>query len=289
MVTLVKPPTTLDEQTTLLIGRGLEIADQDACRRLLYDTSYYRLTGYARQFQLNPRAGNNTFVQGVTLDRLGHIMALDADLAMALMRCLGIVEKVVRARFAYELAHAHGETAFYLEPASYLSVTPGLDAFLDRVRAELIRAKSATVTRYAPAGDLSQVPVWVAFELLSFGTLSKMLEYLTNRGPRDLVAGSFSEQKALFPSTIHSLAVLRNRCAHHGQLWHRPLTIQTPIVRKQKRGAPAFDPQGVYPAVLAARRLIRGIPGGQASVAEVERLIDADAEFARGILQPSPR
>jgi len=289
MVTLVKPPTTLDEQTTLLIQRGLEIADQDAYRKLLYNTSYYRLTGYARQFQLDPRGGNDKFVQGVTLDQLGRIMALDADLATGLMRCLGMVEKVVRARFAYELAHVHGETAFYLERANYLSVTPGLDGFLDRVRDELIRAKSVTVTRYAPTGDLSQVPVWVAFELLSFGTLSKMLEYLTDRGPRDLVAGSFSEQKALFPSTIHSLAVLRNRCAHHGQLWHRPLTIQTPLVRKQKRRAPPFDPQGAYPAVLAAGRLLRSIPGGQASVAEVERIIESDPEFARGILEPSPR
>lgn len=244
----MKPATTLDEQTELLVGRGLVIADNRVCRQLLYNTNYYRLSGYARQFQVNPRGGDDSFEDGVTLEHIGQVVELDTELSLALARCLGVVERVVRARFAYELAQRHGSGAFYLDPDSYLDVTPGLDGFLEKVRDELVRAKSATIRRYASEDDLSKVPVWVAFELLSFGTLSKMLEYFADREPRDVVAASFSEQKATFASTIHSLAVLRNRCAHHGQLWHRPLTIQTPSVRKEKRHAPAFDPQGLYPA-----------------------------------------
>jgi abortive infection bacteriophage resistance protein len=177
----VKPQTTLDEQIALLKGRGLQIADGDACRKMLYNTNYYRFSGYARQFQVAPRAGDNTFAEGATFEQICSIVELDTELALALVRCLAVVEKVVRARFAYELAHRHGAAAFYLDSSSYLQVTPGLDNFLCRIGDELRRAKSATVTRYAKAEDLSQVPVWVALELLSFGTLSKMLDYLADR------------------------------------------------------------------------------------------------------------
>lgn len=285
----MKPATTLDEQTALLIGRGLDVPDSARCRRFLYDTSYYRLSGYARQFQTAPRSGNDTFLAGTKFEQMEQIVTLDTELALALLRSLGTVERVVRARFAYQLAHRHGVGAFYLDPDSYLQVTPGLDRLIGNIRDELGRSKSLTVARYAQGDDLTRVPVWVAFELLSFGTLSKILEYLADRTARDLVAESFSEQRAQFASTIHSLAVLRNRCAHHGQLWHRYLTIQTPLVKKEKRNAPAFDPQGLYPAVLAIRRLLRGVEGSGQGLADIERLLDADPTFTTGLLTPDPR
>lgn len=285
----MKPPTTLDQQIALLQGRGLQVSDVEGCRTTLYNTSYYRLSGYARQFQVNPRLRNDEFNPGVSLEQITRVAELDTELALALLRCLGAIERVVRARFAYDLAHVYGGDAFYLDRDAYLPVTPGLDQFLDRVKDELLRAKSVTVARYSSGDDLSDVPVWVAFELLSFGTLSKMLEYLGDRSPRDAVANSFSEQKSTFPSTIHSLAVLRNRCAHHGQLWHRTLTIQTPVVRKEKREAPEFYPQGLYPALLATRRLLRSVPGCQAGVDELDRILAEEALFTEGILRPQPR
>ena len=285
----VKPPTTLDEQAALLIERGLHVPDQEVCRRFLYDTSYYRFSGYARQFQIDPRRGNNGFVAEATLDKVRRIVQLDTELSLALLRCLGEVERVVKARFAYELAHVFGGFAFYLDAGGYLPVTPGLPAFIDKVAQELRRAKSPTVKRYAKGEDLTQVPVWVAFELLSFGTVGKILEYLEDRAPRDSVAASFSEQKATFSSTIHSLSVLRNRCAHHGQLWHRHLTIQTPLVKRDRRHAPEFDPQSLYPAFLATGRLLRGNTNTEAALAEVESLLAADPDFTDGILRPLPR
>lgn len=286
---VVKPATTLDQQTALLISRGLNVSDTDACQRFLYDTSYYRLSGYARQFQTAPKARDNTFLPGTGFDQVQRIVMLDTELSLALLRSLGAVERVVRARFAYELAHLHGPGGFYLDPASYLPVTPGIDRLLENINEELGRSKSPTVARYATGKDFTNVPVWVAFELVSFGTLSRVLEYLADRTARDVVAASFSEQKATFASTIHSLAVLRNRCAHHGQLWHRYLTIQTPVVRKEKRHTPSFDPQGPYPAVLAIRRLLRGVNSTRSGVDEIDRLLNTDMTFTQGLLTPAPR
>ena len=285
----MKPARTLEEQLSLLVDRGLSVSDEAKGRRYLYDTNYYRLSGFARQFQLDPKGGNDQFRSDVTLEQMQVIVRLDTDLSLAMASCLGILERIVRARFAYELAHSFGNDAFFLDHGSYLAVTPSLNKLIEKAEDELLRAKSPTAARYALGTDLSKVPVWVAFELLSFGTVSRMLEYLADRGPRELVAGSFSELKATFPSTVHSLAVLRNRCAHHGQHWHRFLTIQTPLVRKERRNAPKFDHQGLYPAFLAMRRMLRGIEGTVDLVDHVEQLMTAsDQVFSDGILNPRP-
>lgn len=285
----MKPALTLMQQVALLRQRGLVVVDEVAAERFLYDSNYYRVSGYARQFQRDPTGGDDTFEPGATIDGLQRVVELDARLGSALGRCLGLIERSVRARYAYELAQASGNTAFYLDSASYLAVMPDRDQFLDKLDDELRRAKSPTVARYAQEDDFSAVPVWVAFELFSFSTVSRILEYHADRAPRDAVAASYSEQKGIFPSTIHSLAVLRNRCAHHGQIWHRRLTIQTPEVRKARRHEPRFDPQGPYPAILAMRRLLRGIQGGVQALDEVNSVLAADAAFFDGILNPQPR
>ena len=274
----------------MLRQRGLVVADEAAAERFLYDANYYRVSGYARQFQRDPRNGDDAFEAGITMERLQHVFDLDVQLSTALARCLGLIERSVRARFAYELAHAFGNAAFYLDTASYLAVMPDRDQFLDKLYDELRRTKSPTVARYVQGNDgFSAVPVWVAFELFSFSTVSRILEYLADRAPRDAVAASYSEQKGLFPSTVHSLAVLRNRCAHHGQLWHRRLTIQTPEVKKARRHEPRFDPQGPYPAILAIRRLLRHVRGGDAALEQLDAVLSSDSELLHGILNPLPR
>lgn len=286
----VKPALTLAQQVALLRQRGLVVADEAAAQQFLYDANYYRVSGYARQFQRDPRSGDDAFEAGITIERLQHIFDLDVQLSTALARCLGLIERSVRARFAYELAHACGSGAFYLDPASYLAVMPYRDQFLDKLYDELRRTRSPTVARYVEGDeDFSAVPVWVAFELFSFSAVSRILEYLADRAPRDAVAASYSEQKGLFPSTIHSLAVLRNRCAHHGQLWHRRLTIQTPEVKKARRHEPRFDPQGLYPAILAIRRLLGHVRGGDAALEELNAVVSSVPELRDGILNPSPR
>ncbi|MFC4372463.1 Abi family protein [Citricoccus nitrophenolicus] len=95
------------------------------------------------------------------------------------------------------------------------------------------RSKSPTIARYtADSGSLEDVPVWVAVEVLSFGSIAKMVQYLQDDYPARAVASSYSVKWAGFQSTIHSLAVLRNVCAHHAQIWHRKLDIQCPTNRK---------------------------------------------------------
>ena len=285
----MEPVLTLAQQVELLDSFGLKIDDHHAAEKYLYDTNYYRLNGYARQFQYDPQNGDNRFEEGCSLGRIQDIIAKDTRLSMELFRCLTLVEKTVKARLAYNLGQVAGNEAFYLDSSNYVSVT-GIEDFPGRLEEELRRSQTPAISRYMNNdGDLSKVPIWVAIELFSFGSVSKILEYYIYRGPRDAVAASFSEQKQTFPSTIHSLSVLRNRCAHHGQIWHRRMGIMTPVKRKEHRHAPTFDPQGIYPAILALRRLLKSIDEGSEYIKGLFDCIENnDLVFINGLLYPAP-
>jgi abortive infection bacteriophage resistance protein len=288
-----KPALSLTEQVERLKERGLVIEDDDAAEAYLYDTNYYRLAGFARQFQRDPLRGDNSFEPGTSLHQIAQLHVADAQFSRILARGLATIECTVRARLALHLALKHGETAFYLRADPYVKgLDDKVEDLLAGVRRDLTRDKGRTVRRYAPdPTDLGSVPIWVAIELLSFGTVSRLMELLGDQEPRDAVAESFGELRSTFPSTVHSLAVLRNRCAHHGQIWHRGLTIQTPTNGKHRhRARVRFDPHGPFAAVLAIQRMLGRVEGGADCLSVLNQFIaDADPAYMDGIYCPNPK
>ncbi len=299
-----KPARSLEQQCTLLRERGLIISDEAAAHAFLHDTNYYRLAGFGRQFQRDPARGDNSYETGTTFDLLVEMCTTDIELSLHLTRALGLIECAVRSRLALALALQHGSHAFYLEHDVYVTtphdaamaastLAAKVDDLIEKIRGELCRDKGRTISRYAGAdrANLAAVPIWVAIELLSFGTVSRLLELLDDKTARDSVASSFGEPKGKFTSTVHSLAVLRNRCAHHGQIWHRPLTIHTPVDGNIRRRAQvSFDSQGPYAALLAVQRLLARIHGAaDASIALSNFVRSAPPLYMDGIYRPAPR
>ena len=76
--------------------------------------------------------------------------------------------------------------------------------------------------KYTSETDL---PVWMATELISFGALSKMYEHLRT-GLRKKIAREFNQPQSVFVSWLHSLTAVRNVCAHHSRLWNRELAVK---------------------------------------------------------------
>jgi abortive infection bacteriophage resistance protein len=76
-------------------------------------------------------------------------------------------------------------------------------------------------------------------EALTFGTVSKMYRLLDHSGIRHRIARGFGYPHARFAeSTFHSLAVLRNICAHYARLWHRSDIQYAPPVLKRLQTSP---------------------------------------------------
>ena len=61
---------SLDDLCSLLVDeRNLACRDRDELKRFLSRTNYYRFSGYAREFQIDPRYGDDRFNMSRTLSR----------------------------------------------------------------------------------------------------------------------------------------------------------------------------------------------------------------------------
>lgn len=140
---------------------------------------------------------------------------------------------------------------------------------------------------YRDGDDVSKVPIWVAVEVLSFGKLSWIIESIRAVGLREDLADYLGYSRATFPRVLHALASLRNACAHHGQLWHRNLTIQCPLPQN-KRERPRdiqFHEHSLYPAILALKKLARRA-SSRSQLAVIERRLRDGSLHSAGLLAP---
>lgn len=66
-------------------------------------------------------------------------------------------------------------------------------------------------------------------EVLTLGTLSKVYKGIGDASLKARIASEFNVTAKVLESWLHSLAHIRNTCAHHGRLWNRVFSI-TPLV-----------------------------------------------------------
>lgn len=300
-----KPFKTLEELCDLLIAeRGLDCSDKEALKSYLARNNYYRFSGYAREFQIDPRYGDNRFVNGASFEEVAYIMQLDSALRHLVLEQIGVIEIAVRARIAHEYGKSYGNDAFYLYPEQYKeSRDPEVDKqteIISGILRDLERDKSRMIRRYEDPGirgddfesrrmRYKRLPIWVAVQVLSFGRISNMVNYFEDIEPAKRAAASLSVQWAPFADVVHSFAVLRNLCAHHRQLWHRHVDIQCPLQKKLKPRNIRFDARGPYAHILMANHYRSRIDGDTEIAERIQRLLDENPVFAEGIYKPNPK
>lgn len=296
---------TLDQLKDVLTDeRGLVVPNPDELKSYIARVNYYRFSGYAREFQIDPRYGDNRFVKGTTFEEIREIMEIDSKMRSLLLRGLSSIEVATRSLIAHEYSRAYGETAFYLDSDFYNdSANPNEDkpnVIVSGILSDLERDKSNMVSRYVDRsidGDdlgsrllrYANVPIWVAVELVSFGRVSNLIAYAKDPAPAKAAAAHFKLQWAPFAEVIHSLSVLRNLCAHQRQLWNRKMGILCPVQKKLKPRNVRFNPTSAYCQVLMMNHYISKIDDDASVAAEIEALLDSNSTYAKGFMIPSPK
>jgi hypothetical protein len=291
-----KPFKSIDEMCCLLIqDRGLICPDDNELRKFLSRTNYYRFSGYARDFQEDPEKGKNSFVGNTSFQDINKLINLDAKLRILLTEQLSVIEIAIRAKLAHEFGNEYGSNAYYLDCKTYADhnfakkfIIPGIFSDLDHDKSRIIQhySKESFNTPYEKYHD---VPIWVAVEVLSFGRISNMISYSDNIEVTRRVAKSLGVQWKPFSSVVHSLHVLRNLCAHHRQLWNRPMRIQCPVQKKLRPKDISFDPKSVYAHILMANYYRKAIDGDTSVARRIQELLDKNVVFAEGIYLPHPK
>lgn len=225
-----KPPLTLEQQSDLLLSRGL-LADKQTLIDILSVINYYRLSTYLYPF----RTSENKFKDKTTLDIILSRYEYDRQLRLLVLDAIERVEVSIRTKLAYHFCHEYGPFAY--EDPKYLPElsTENYQKWIDELKEEIGRSSEPFIfhfkKKYGDTHDLP--PLWMAVEVMSFG---KTLTFF--RGVyyklKQKISAHYNVSDEIFSSWLLALNSVRNICAHHGRLFDRVLGNIPKIPREQK-------------------------------------------------------
>lgn len=256
-----KPFKTVREQVALLASRGMDVGDQETAETLLSRIGYYRLSGYWYPYRERDIDGVGNIVvkssvrPGTTLAHVCLVYDFDRELRASLFDALEAVEVAIRFQVGHTLGRrdifAHRQPTaldpgFVSAPApaprqSEASTPPGLNApgdtktrhqeWLERFDDQERRSQEAFAThfrsKYGP-----HLPVWVATEVMSFGTLAQLYGGAAQDDREriaaglDLISKDGKGDATLLSNWLNHIRYIRNLCAHHSRMWNRSFDVE---------------------------------------------------------------
>lgn len=171
------------------------------------------------------RAIEKTLSVDNSLSNMHDLLCFDRDLRSIIMKWIGVFEERFRAKVANEMAlrmgsFAHRHPDNFKDPSHY-------DKFKEDYEREVNQKVNSNDDAVTTAlKEYGELPIWVAVEVLSFGSLSKLFRNLKNKDVQHAVSDAFRIPYGTLSSWLRTLAEVRNRCAHSTPLVCRPIVIK---------------------------------------------------------------
>ena len=192
---------------------------------------------------------------GATISCLYRCVLFDRDLQVILMRCIGRFELRFKAAYSYILAARRGPFAH--RDARNFKDERRYSGFLERYRQELGRQLRKGSAEFSDSLEkYGDVPLWLAIEIVSFGTLSKLYENTKSAKIREDISARFGCSSDGFASWTRALSGVRNICAHFGRLIGMRLTVRPKKIAfvEGDNGSPFYVLSGLL-VLLSSSRL----------------------------------
>ena len=222
-----KPTLSSREQIDLLKLRGLIIENEKYALDFLTHVNYYRLSAYIYTFLEEKE--KHVFKKGTTFQNILDIYNFDRELRLVLLDAIERIEVSIRTSIIYVLSHKHGP--FWITNKDLFYNQQYYQTHFERIKEELKRSDERFIQHYFSKYSEEIPPAWITLEIASFGLLSLLYHNLKSNKDRKEIAARYGLNQVVFTSWLHSLAYIRNVCAHHSRLWNRELGIR-PVVPK---------------------------------------------------------
>lgn len=242
----VKPAKTFEEQLDILRSRGLEVENELEALEALQRINYYRLSAYTLPFKGGDK---DAFIEGTSFRSIIRLYDFDHRLRYLLSEVLESVEIAFRDRVAYVLGHAFGALG-YQDALNFRSVS-----FHAQFMVDLQKAVEKSHELFIPHHQQNysgKFPIWVAIEVLSFGTVSLLYKNMKSEQQAE-VSAYYDVGEPYLSTWVHSSVRLRNTCAHYGRLYSRGFSPIAKFYSWQRKGG--IDPYSLFANLMALRGL----------------------------------
>ena len=166
--TEIKPATTFEQQLEILRNRGLVISDNENALNVLRSVNYYRFSAYTLTLK---NRSTNEFHENTTFEDVFRLYEFDSKLRHLLVGVLEAIEIAFRTRVAYEFAHSYGPLGY--QKSEYFKKEEFHQDILKELQNAIAKNQEIFIEHHKKKYG-GEFPIWVAIELLSFGTVSKI-------------------------------------------------------------------------------------------------------------------
>lgn len=272
----------IDEQMETFKRGHLNITDETELRAALTDIGFFRLRGY---FDPYYNHSEKRYCANISSHQILQLYRFDRALSTLLLGYLSDIEVALRAR-CIDAFIQHKDALIYLD-ATVFGNKEYYWKNLGKITNEIERSSEHFISHNFTNHD-GQVPVWAVFEVMTFGTLSKLLNSLSmeqkrkrnpKRKPSFTPEGkviynhlsafySYPSAKAhkdillispshdYFASWVHAISVFRNICAHNSRIYRRQLDIKPKLLEQDtSRYSFISGKQSVFEILLAMKYL----------------------------------
>jgi abortive infection bacteriophage resistance protein len=220
-----KPALNYADQLAKLKQRGLVIRDEAAFLDLLEKKSYFRLSGY--WYPLLSDKVNHVFKPGASFKDAYDIYLFDRNLRQLVVKELEKIEIAIRAKMIYVFSHQFGP--YWYTDSSLFKNNHKHTSTLSKISEEYQRSDAQFINAFRKKYSDSLPPSWTAFEIISFGSISRLFAQIKPGKSKREVGEHFGLDDNTLASWLHGLVYVRNVCAHHSRLWNRVMRIQPSI------------------------------------------------------------
>ena len=211
---ILKKPTTIEEQIELLKNREVVIEDENFAKKFLRIYNYYFVTGY-----LHPYKTSDDKYKNISFNGIATQIKFDMRLREICMYALDIIEKGLKTIIAYEFCHNYenGNIAY-----AYSLYFPNDEdkhtRLMEHYNVSLNNNKELPYVKHNMK-TYGILPTWVAIELFTLGNIEKffsMLDTNTKKKIEDIIG--FPKNK--IQNWIENLRIFRNMVAHNQRLYN---------------------------------------------------------------------
>jgi abortive infection bacteriophage resistance protein len=172
---------TYSDQVPRLVSRGLVVNTPIAAHVFLSHINDYRFSCYCLAFEQE----RHVFRPEVTFEQVRASYEFDLVLRDLITEALEVLELDFRAAVAYNFARHYGAFG-HVDPGSFHDSLDHAD-WLAQLRREAGRPKEQFIEHFRKTyAEFPDLPIWIATETLSFGTLSRMYHGMWRKDQRNV-------------------------------------------------------------------------------------------------------
>ena len=163
---------TIAQQVQSYIDAGMIVSSRDDIEKALKAIGFYRLRGYSFQLYDN---SIKKYVPGTKFEDILKLYHFDQELAVLIFSAISQIEVALRVRLVEALL-INGD-ALILQDSSIFKEKKMYWQNMSTIASEIARSNDVFIKHNFDKHE-GEVPVWAAVEVLSFGTLSKIIKNL---------------------------------------------------------------------------------------------------------------